>query len=59
MGIGEGGVDWMVVTQYAHFRGYMGMHTSQIPQFVEGQKDIVARRILNEEGMLSLSLITN
>ena len=49
--IGEGGVDWMVITQYTSFRDYRGMHSSQIPQFEEGPKDIVARRILYE-GML-------
>ena len=26
--IGEGGVDWMVITQYTSFRGYRGMHSS-------------------------------
>ncbi|KAF8972095.1 hypothetical protein BDZ97DRAFT_1011331 [Flammula alnicola] len=51
MQIGEGGVDWMVVTQYAPFKGYKGMPSSLLPQFEEGQKDAVARRILAEESI--------
>lgn len=54
--VGEAGVDWMVVTQYAPFKGYKGMDPSLIPVFEEIQKDGVARRILEEEGALSWSL---
>ena len=51
--VGEAGVDWMVVTQYAPSNGYKGMDSSLIPVFEEIPKDGVARRILEEEGALS------
>ncbi|KAF8800132.1 hypothetical protein BYT27DRAFT_7342679 [Phlegmacium glaucopus] len=56
--IGEAGVDWMVVTQYAPFKGYKGMSSSHIPVFEEGPKDVVARRVLEEEGILGCEFKT-
>jgi len=41
----------MVFTQRAPFRGYRGMPTSEIPQFVEGEKEELARSILVEHGV--------
>ncbi|KAF8805987.1 hypothetical protein BYT27DRAFT_7141469 [Phlegmacium glaucopus] len=56
--IGEGGVDWMVVTQYTPFKGYQGMSSSHIPVFEEGPKDAVARRVLDEEGIFGYEFKT-
>ncbi|PBK61843.1 hypothetical protein ARMSODRAFT_964639 [Armillaria solidipes] len=41
---------FMVVTQSKRFRrGYLGMDPSQIPQFREGEREAIARKMLEEE----------
>ncbi|KAK0215904.1 hypothetical protein EDD85DRAFT_441944 [Armillaria nabsnona] len=41
---------FMVVTQCKRFRrGYLGMDASQIPQFREGEREAIARKMLEEE----------
>ena len=49
--VGEvSGVDWMLVTQSAPFRGYKDMDASEIPQFEPGEKDAIALMFLEEAG---------
>ena len=46
-------VEWMIVTQIAPFKGRVGMDPATIPQFVEGEWEAIARRLLAEEGASS------
>ena len=49
--VGEvAGVHWMLVTQSAPFNGYKDMDPSQIPQFEAGEKDEIAKMLLEEAG---------
>jgi hypothetical protein len=41
----------MVITQREPFKGYVGMPSSEIPQFVEGERETLARSILIEQGV--------
>ena len=51
--VGEAiGVDYMVVTQSAWFKGYKDMDPKLIPQFEEGEREAIARRMLEAEGKL-------
>ena len=43
--------DYMVITQSAWFKGYKDMDPSLIPQFEEGDKEAIARQLLEEEGL--------
>jgi hypothetical protein len=40
----EVGKDYMVITQSARFKGYKGMDPSLIPQFEQGEKEVIAGR---------------
>lgn len=46
-------VEWMVLTQVAPFRGWVGMDPAIIPQFVEGEREAIGRKLLAEEGVSS------
>ena len=49
--VGEvAGVHWMLVTQSAPFKGYKDMDPSMIPQFEAGEKDVIAKMLLEEAG---------
>jgi hypothetical protein len=49
--VGEvAGVQWMLVTQSAPFKGYKDMNPSEIPQFEAGEKDAIAQKLLEEAG---------
>lgn len=49
--VGEvSGVHWMLITQSAPFKGYKDMDPSQIPQFEMGEKDVIAKELLEEAG---------
>ena len=49
--VGEvAGVHWMIVTQSAPFNGYKDMDPSRIPQFEAGEKDVIAKMLLEEAG---------
>lgn len=51
--VGEiAGVEWMVVTQSAWFKGYKDMDDSLILQFEEGELEARARNLLETEGAL-------
>jgi len=41
---------YMLITQSARFNGYKGMDPELIPQFKEGKREAVARKLLGEEG---------
>ena len=42
---------YMVVTQFKQFpKGYKGMDPKFIPQFREGEPEVIARKLLEEEG---------
>ncbi len=46
--------EFMVVTQRAVFRkGYLGMDPAKIPQFEEGERERVAKELLEKEGTCS------
>jgi hypothetical protein len=45
----EGG-QYMLVTQSARFNGYRGMDPNDIPQFEEGEREAIARPLLENEG---------
>lgn len=47
----ELGVNYMVITQSARFQGYKDMDPSLIPQFEEGEREAMARQLLEEEGV--------
>jgi len=50
--VGEEVPDYlMVFTQREPFKGYMGMPSSEIPQFVEGDQETLARSILIQHGV--------
>jgi len=50
--VGEvAGVDLMVITQSARFKGYKDMDPALIPQFKEGEREGIARKLLDEEGI--------
>jgi hypothetical protein len=50
-GIGETtGSEWMVVTQSARFKGWKDMDPALIPQFQEGEREAIARKLLEQEG---------
>ena len=52
--VGEvSGVHWMLVTQSAPFKGYKDMDPSEIPQFEEGEKEEIAKMLLEEAGTSS------
>ena len=51
-------VSYMVITQSAWFKGYKDMDPSLIPQFEEGEREAVARKLLDEQGVCVASLIT-
>ncbi len=43
--------EFMVVTQTSVFKnGYLGMDPALIPQFKEGEREKIARKLLEEEG---------
>ena len=44
-------VSYMVITQSAWFKGYKDMDPSLIPQFEEGDREAVARKLLDEQGV--------
>ena len=44
-------VSYMVITQSAWFKGYKDMDPSLIPQFEEGEREAVARKLLDEQGV--------
>ena len=44
-------VSYMVITQSAWFNGYKDMDPSLIPQFEEGDREAVARKLLDEQGV--------
>ncbi|KAK0448556.1 hypothetical protein EV421DRAFT_2032751 [Armillaria borealis] len=51
--------EFMVVTRRATFpRGYLGMDPAKIPQFREGEREKVARKLLEEEGLGHLEFST-
>ncbi|SJL09528.1 uncharacterized protein ARMOST_12907 [Armillaria ostoyae] len=51
--------EFMVVTQRAVFRkGYLGMDPAKIPQFEEGEREKVARDLLEAEGLVHLKFAT-
>ena len=51
--VGEvAGIDYMVITQSAWFKGYKDMDPTLIPQFEEGEREAVARQLLEAEGEL-------
>jgi hypothetical protein len=41
---------YMIVTQSAKFDGYKGMDPSEIPQFKEGEREAIARQLLEKAG---------
>ena len=43
---------YMVVTQSAPFRGWKGMNPELIPKFKEGEREAIARDLLEAEGRL-------
>lgn len=43
---------YMLITQSAKFDGYKDMDPSEIPQFEEGEREAIARRLLEKEGAL-------
>jgi len=49
----------MIVTQRADFKGRVGMPSSEIPQFVEGEQETLARNILIEHGVWFRSLLVS
>ena len=52
--VGEvAGVHWMLVTQSTPFIGYKDMDASEIPQFEAGEKEAIARKLLEEAGTLN------
>ena len=56
--VGEvSGVDWMLVTQSAPFKGYKDMNASEIPQFEPGEKDAIAQKFLEEAGTSIIMII--
>lgn len=44
-------VSYMVITRSARFKGYKDMDPSLIPQFKEGEREAVGRKLLDEEGV--------
>jgi hypothetical protein len=51
--VGEvAGIDYMVITQSAWFKGYKDMDPTLIPQFEEREREAVARQLLEAEGEL-------
>ncbi|KAM6494252.1 hypothetical protein JOM56_010613 [Amanita muscaria] len=44
---------YMVITQSARFQGYKDMDPKLIPQFEEGEREAIARKLLKAEGLLS------
>lgn len=49
--VGEvAGTHWMLVTQSARFNGYKDMDQSEIPQFEVGEKEAIAKKLLEEAG---------
>jgi hypothetical protein len=44
---------YMIVTQSAPFRGWKGMDPKLIPRFEEGEREAVARKLLEAEGGLT------
>ena len=46
-----------VITQSAWFKGYKDMDLSLIPHFEEGEREAVARKLLDEQGVCVTSLI--
>ncbi|KAK2462755.1 hypothetical protein APHAL10511_005273 [Amanita phalloides] len=48
--VGEvAGIDYMVITQSAWFKGYKDMDPKLIPQFEEGEREAIARQLLEAE----------
>ncbi|KAM6490926.1 hypothetical protein JOM56_013630 [Amanita muscaria] len=43
---------YMVITQSACFQGYKDMDPKLIPQFEEGEREAIARKLLKAEGSL-------
>ncbi|SJL09527.1 uncharacterized protein ARMOST_12906 [Armillaria ostoyae] len=51
--------EFMVVTRRVTFpSGYLGMDPAKIPQFREGERENVARKLLEEEGLGKLVFAT-
>jgi hypothetical protein len=46
---------YMIVTQSAPFSGWKGMDPELIPKFEEGQREAIARDLLEAEGMFTWS----
>ena len=46
-------MQYMVVTQSAAFRGWKGMDPELIPKFEEGEREAIARDLLEMEGKLT------
>ena len=42
---------YVIVTQSARFHGYKDMDPKLIPQFEEGEREAIARKLLEEEGL--------
>lgn len=47
-------IEWMVLTQIAPFQGRVDMDPAMIPQFVEGEREAIARKLLAQVCHLSL-----
>lgn len=46
-------VEWIVVRQMVPFQGRVGMDPAMIPQFSEGKREAIGRKVLAEEGVSS------
>lgn len=42
---------YIVVTQRSRFRGWVGMDPALIPKFEEGEREAIARQLLEAEGV--------
>ncbi|KAF8233103.1 hypothetical protein L208DRAFT_1268479 [Tricholoma matsutake] len=51
-------VSYMVITQSAWFKGFKDMDPSLIPHFEEGEREAVARKLLDEQGVYDLEFTT-
>ncbi len=43
-------IEWMIVTQVQRFPGWVGMDPEKIPQFKEGPREKLGRKLLADEG---------
>ncbi|KAM6489563.1 hypothetical protein JOM56_014982 [Amanita muscaria] len=51
-------VTYMVITQSAWFKGHKDMDPSLIPHFEEGEREAVARKLLDEQGVHDFEFTT-